>query len=141
MKKKSNPINPSNPYEIKPIKSIWNQNQIKRIYLVNANQTHHQFQPHPAPPTFHIKPIKPTVDQPIHHHWAQATSTSLSCVSQFPTTIHFSFKEYCHGWEMSEIGKEGEMGLWKEEYTRWNPIFAGVGLGCLPQLVIDVGLM
>ena len=152
MKKKSNPINPSNPYEIKPIKSIWNQNQIKRIYLANANQTHHQSQPHPAPLTSHIKPIKPTVDQPIHHHWAQATSAFLSCVSQFPIAIHFSFKEYCHGWERSEIGEEGEMGLWKEEYTRpegtqsspaldWvfflvdfsSELFTDVGLNCLPR--------
>ena len=46
------------------------------------------------------------------------------------------FKEYCHGWERSEIGEEGEMGLWKEEYTRGNPIFAGVGLGCLPRVFI-----
>nr|POE58153.1 putative lrr receptor-like serine/threonine-protein kinase [Quercus suber] len=28
--------------------------------------------------------------------------------------------------------EDGEMSLWKEEYTRGNPIFAGVGLGCLP---------
>ena len=44
-----------------------------------------------------------------------------------------SFKEYCHGWERSEIGEEGEMGLWKEEYTKGNLIFVGVGLGCLPR--------
>ena len=29
--------------------------------------------------------------------------------------------------------EEREMGLWKEEYTRGNPIFAGIGLGCLPR--------
>ena len=43
-----------------------------------------------------------------------------------------SWEERCHGWEMSEIGEDGEMGLWKEEYTRGNLIFAGVGLGCFP---------
>ena len=54
-----------NQNQIKPIKSIWNQNQIKpikRIYPSNANQTHHQSQPPPTPPSSHIKP---TVDQPI----------------------------------------------------------------------------
>ena len=35
-----------------------------------------------------------------------------------PLPFISSFKEYCHGWERSEIGEEGEMGLWKEEYTR-----------------------
>ena len=63
-----------------------------------------------------------------------------------------SFKEYCHGWERSEIGEEGEMGLWKEEYTRlegtqsspaldWvvflmdfsSELFIDVGLNCLPR--------
>ena len=63
-----------------------------------------------------------------------------------------SFKEYCHGWERSEIGEEGEMGLWKEEYTRlegtqsspaldWvvflvdfsSELFTDVGLNCLPR--------
>ena len=50
--------------------------------------------------------------------------------SQLPFIL--SFKEYCHGWERSEIGEEGEMGLSKEEYTKGNPICAGVGLGYLP---------
>ena len=36
-------------------------------------------------------------------------------------------------WERSEIEEEAEMGLEKEEYTKGNPIFAGVGLGCLPR--------
>ena len=59
----------------KPIKTE-DQNQIKpikRIYPSNANQTHHQSQPPPTPPSSHIKPtvdqpIKPTTNQPIHHH-------------------------------------------------------------------------
>ena len=48
----------------KPIKTE-DQNQIKpikRIYPSNANQTHHQSEPPPTPPSSHIKP---TVDQPI----------------------------------------------------------------------------
>ena len=32
-----------------------------------------------------------------------------------------------------EIREEGEMGLWKEKYTRGNLIFTGIGLGCLPR--------
>ena len=46
---------------------------------------------------------------------AQANSTS-------------SFKEHCHGWERSEIGEEGEMGLSKN----WV-VFASVGLGDVPR--------
>ena len=28
--------------------------------------------------------------------------------------------------------EEGKMDLWKEEYTKENPNFDGIGLGCLP---------
>ena len=64
-----------------------------------------------------------------------------------------SFKEYCHGWERSEIGEDGEMGLWKEEYTRgtrsssvsdWvvflvdfsSELFASIRPNCLPRVFI-----
>ena len=86
-------LNRSNPYEKiqtnQPIKSIWNQNQIKpikRIYPTNplpinpsnppsinpstttefwsTHQTHRR-STHPPPSSSQIKPIKPTADQPI----------------------------------------------------------------------------
>ena len=43
------------------------------------------------------------------------------------------WEERCYGGRGVKLGNRVNPGLWKEEYTRGNPIFAGIGLGCLPH--------
>ena len=43
------------------------------------------------------------------------------------------WEERCYGGRKVKLGNRVNPGLWKEEYTRGNPIFARIELGCLPH--------